>query len=117
MLPGLRTRTPKTLINPSANQVHVKLPDGTGRLFRYDHLLIGIEQGGQQVHRLEPLMAAFLRQFLSLLDRLLALDRQLFESECHGKSGPSAAIEKMDSRLGIGHAYYASSFLKFGLFW
>ncbi len=50
---------------------------------RTDHLLVGVQQGRQQVHRLQSLMPALAGQRLGLLHRLLALQGELVESESH----------------------------------
>ena len=48
-----------------------------------DDLLVGVQQGRQQVHRLEPLVSALARQRLGLLHGFLALQGQLIESKGH----------------------------------
>ncbi len=49
-----------------------------------DDLLVGVQQRGQQVHRLEPLVAAVACQGLGLLDGFLALECELIETKGHG---------------------------------
>ncbi len=48
-----------------------------------DDLLLGVQQRGQKVHRLEPLMAAVAGQRLGRLDGFLALQSQSVETESH----------------------------------
>jgi hypothetical protein len=51
-----------------------------------DHRLVVVEQCHQQVHRLDPLMAAIGGQRLGLLDRFLTLQGQFVGSERHDSS-------------------------------
>ena len=59
---------------------------------RADDLLLGMQERGQQVHRLEPLMAALARQRLGLLHGFLALERELVETKGHGELKSSLGL-------------------------
>ena len=64
-----------------------------------DHPLFAVEQGHQQVHRLEPLMPAIARQALGALDRLLALQRQFIGTKRHGMTPPVNVADVAIGRL------------------
>src|SRR4029077_6233262 len=64
--------------SPDLVRVHTKLGKE-----RADNLLFRMQERHQKVHRLQTRVPSLLSQGLRLLHSLLALERELLESECH----------------------------------